>query len=256
MTVYRATIDNDMYKKEDWMNQYFIQKSSEQTERFWWENRGTELVVRILKYFGCLNQSWGYECTYEYIVHPCGHLEVRLEAKNVQRGKLEPPFLPRLGVKMRIKDTLEQIVYYGMGPGENYVDSKSACRMGIFQNSVEGMGTNYVYPQENGHRENVRWFAAGDGRKSLLATMESPLGLNLSYYTDEEIETAAHPFELKRSGDIIVHLDYRHSGLGSNSCGEEQQEEYKVKRQDFTMAFTLQTVEAGEEKAEAVKRYM
>ncbi len=256
MTVYRATIDNDMYKKDDWMNKYFIQKSSEQTEGFFWERKGSDVAVRILKYFGCLNQSWGYECTYEYTVHSCGHLEVRLEAQSVQKGGLEPPFLPRLGVKMRIKDTLNQATYYGMGPGENYEDSKSACRMGIFHNSVEGMGTDYVYPQENGHREKVHWFAAGDGKKSLLATMESPLGLNLSYYTDEEIEAAAHPFELKKSGDIIVHLDYRHSGLGSNSCGEEQIEEYKVKRQDFAMAFALREVKAGEEITEAVKKYI
>ena len=34
MSVYRATIDNDMYKKEDWMNKYFIQKPCEQTEYF------------------------------------------------------------------------------------------------------------------------------------------------------------------------------------------------------------------------------
>ena len=32
MNVYRATIDNDMYKKEDWMNKYFIQKPVEETE--------------------------------------------------------------------------------------------------------------------------------------------------------------------------------------------------------------------------------
>ena len=34
MSVYRATIDNDVYKKEDWMNKYFIQKPCEQTEYF------------------------------------------------------------------------------------------------------------------------------------------------------------------------------------------------------------------------------
>lgn len=30
MNVYRATIVNDMYKKEDWMNKYFIQKPVEE----------------------------------------------------------------------------------------------------------------------------------------------------------------------------------------------------------------------------------
>lgn len=255
MTVYRATIDNDMYKKEDWMNKYFIQKSSEQNAGFSYQELEGKAVVTIQKYFGCLNQSWGYECTYEYSIYPCGHLEVHLDAKEVQKGKLEPEFLPRLGIKMQGNQMLQQTIWEGMGPGENYPDSKRACAMGIYQNTVEGMGTNYVYPQENGHREQVRWFGIGDGTNTLLCTMESPLGLNLSNYTDEMVEQAAHPFELQPAGDVIIHLDYRQSGLGSNSCGEEQLPEFKVKREDFVMAFRLQVVEHGNEQKEASYKY-
>jgi evolved beta-galactosidase subunit alpha len=256
MTVYRATIDNDMYKKDDWMNKYFIQKSSEQNAGFSWKEQEGRAIVTIQKDFGCLNQSWGYECTYEYQIYPCGHLEVHLDAKQFQRGKLEPEFLPRLGVKMRGNQALQQTIWEGMGPGENYPDSKRACTMGIYQNTVEGMGTNYVYPQENGHRENVRWFGIGNGARTLLCTMERPLGLNLSNYTDETIEQAAHPFEMEPAEDVMIHLDYKHSGLGSNSCGEEQLEAFKVKREDFTMAFRLQIVNQGEEQQEASKRYL
>lgn len=58
-----------------------------------------------------------------------------------------------------------------------------------------------------------------------------------------------------KSGDVTIHIDYRQSGVGSNSCGEEQLEEYKVKRQDFVMSFTLLTVQAGEEINAACKKY-
>lgn len=256
MTVYRATIDNDMYKKDDWMNKYFIQKSSEQNAGMSWESDEEKTVVRIQKYFGCMNQSWGYECTYEYTVYPCGQLRVDLDARTVQRGALEPPFLPRLGIVMRADQSLQNVIYSGMGPGENYVDSASACRMGVFRSSVEKMGTNYVYPQENGHREKVEWFGIGDGEHTLLCAAERPLGLNLSNYTDEMLEQAKHPFELQKADDVIIHLDYRHSGLGSNSCGEEQLEEYKVKREDFALAFTLQAAPAGGELGCTVIKYM
>lgn len=256
MTVYRATIDNDMYKKEDWMNKYFIQKSSEQTAGFSYQELEDRVTVTICKYFGCLNQSWGYECVYEYSIYPCGQMEIHLDAKGVQKGKLEPGFLPRLGIKMRGNGKLQKTVWEGMGPGENYADSGHAAWMGIYRSTVDAMGTNYVYPQENGHRENVCWFGIGDGRKTLLCTMESPLGLNLSNYTDESIEKSAHPFELEREEDVIIHLDYRQSGLGSNSCGEEQLEQYKVKREDFTMAFRIQVVEDGSEQKEASYRYL
>lgn len=255
MTVYRATIDNDIYKKEDWMNKYFIQMSSEQNAGFSYEGRGDKVVVTICKYFGCMNQSWGYDCFYEYSIYPCGQVEIHLDAKEVQRGKLEPEFLPRLGIQMRGNKKLQNTIWEGMGPGENYPDSRQACRMGIYKSNVDAMGVNYVYPQENGHREDVCWFGIGDGRKTLLCTMESPLGLNLSNYTDESIEKAEHAFELEQAEDIVIHLDYRQSGLGSNSCGEEQLERYKVKREDFAMAFRLQIVENGCEQKEAALKY-
>lgn len=256
MTVYRATIDNDMNKKDDWLNKHFIQKSSEQNEGFACESKEDRVVVTIHKYFGCLNQSWGYVCTYEYSIFPCGQVEIHLDAEAVQRGKLEPEFLPRLGIVMCGNKKLQRTIWNGMGPGENYADSRSASYIGVYRSDVDSMGTAYVYPQENGHREKVSWFGIGNGEKTLLCTMEAPLGLNLSNYTDESIEKAAHPFELEKAEDVIIHLDYRHSGLGSNSCGEEQQEEYKVGREDFTMAFRLEIVDDGQEIREASHRYL
>lgn len=257
MNVYRATIDNDMYKKEDWMNKYFIQKSYEQTEYVRTERRGDAVVVTMGKYFGCLNQSWGWECDYEYTVYPGGQLKVRLGAKTLQRGKLEPEFLPRIGVVMKADKSLQETMWYGMGPGENYPDSQAAAYMGIYRNTVDGMQTGYVFPQENGHREKVKWFGAFDeSGKGLLCTMDSPLGLNIANCTDEALEKANHPHEIEEAGDVIIHLDYLHSGLGSNSCGEEQLPEYKVKRQDFTLAFTVQAADRENAVSEARKRYL
>ena len=128
--------------------------------------------------------------------------------------------------------------------------------MGIYKSGVDGMMTNYVYPQENGHREDVKWFSIGDGKNAMLCMMEAPLGLNLSNYTDESLEKAGHAWQMEKAENVIIHLDYKHSGLGSNSCGEEQIERAKVKRQDFSMAFTLQMIEAGTEKETAKKKYL
>lgn len=71
------------------------------------------------------------------------------------------------------------------------MDSKEAAFMGIYKSSVDGMMTNYVYPQENGHREDVKWFSIGDGKNAMLCMMEAPLGLNLSNYTDESLKKPA-----------------------------------------------------------------
>lgn len=256
MTVYRATIDNDMYKKEDWMNKHFITTGIEQLDAYHYEAREQEVVVTMKKYFGCYNQSWGFECDYVYTVYACGQVKVELTGKEVQNGKLEPEFLPRIGVVMKAEKSLQNTIWYGRGEGENYPDSKEACLMGIYRSTIEDMGTNYVYPQENGHREDVRWFGIGDGEHTLLCTMKQPLGLNLANYTDESLEKANHPWQIEKADQVIIHLDYAHSGLGSNSCGEEQLEQFKVKRQDFSMSFTLEVVKNGMEIEQARKQYL
>ena len=256
MNVYRATIDNDMYKKEDWMNKYFIQKPVEETEYVSCLKEDDKVIVQIGTFFSCYNQSWGFECDYTYTVYSCGQMKVEIQGKAVQRGKLEPAFLPRIGVIMKGTTNFQKAMWYGMGPGESYVDSKAASIMGIYENTVDGMMTDYVFPQENGHHEQVKWFRIGDGKDGLLCKMEEKLGLNLANYTDESLEKAQHPFEIEKADDVIIHLDYRQSGLGSNSCGEEQLEENKVKLQDFAMAFTVQAAECGTEIREARKQYI
>ena len=256
MNVYRATIDNDMYKKEDWMNKYFIQKPVEETEYVSCLKEDDKVIVRIGTFFSCYNQSWGFECDYTYTVYSCGQMKVEIQGKAVQRGKLEPAFLPRIGVIMKGNKNFQKTMWYGMGPGESYVDSKAASIMGIYENTVDGMMTDYVFPQENGHHEQVKWFRIGDGKDGLLCKMEEKLGLNLANYTDESLEKAQHPFEIEKADDVIIHLDYRQSGLGSNSCGEEQLEENKVKLQDFAMAFTVQAAECGTEIRKARTQYI
>ena len=72
----------------------------------------------------------------------------------------------------------------------------------IYKNTVDGMMTNYVFPQENGHREQVKWFRIGDGRDGLLCKMKAPLGLNLANYTDESLEQAQHPFAIDRKSVV------------------------------------------------------
>jgi len=256
LTVYRATIDNDMYKKEDWMNKYFIQLCSEQMEAFQVQSQEDRVVVTIRKHFGCVNQSWGFHCDYKYIIHQDFEISCHLKGTSYQYGKEEPEFLPRIGVEMKVDKSLQKVRWYGKGPGENYVDSACASYMGVYQSDVDTMHTNYVYPQENGHREQVKWFSTGNDSKSLLFRSLNPIGINIHNYTAQSLEQAAHPHEIVRSEDVVVHLDYKHSGLGSNSCGQEQLEQYKVKRQDFELQYYMRVIENGREVQESKIQYL
>lgn len=247
LTVYRAMIDNDMYKKDDWMNKYFVQLGSEQTKAVKICKKEHAVQVILQKYFGCLNQSWGFELQYEYIVHEDGHMQCHLTGEKVQNGKTEPEFLPRIGIRMHACKELQQVKWYGRGFGESYADSKSATQMGVYKASVDEMAVNYVYPQENGHREDVRWYSLGHAEKCMLCNIGGQVGINVSNATPESLEAAKHIGEIVPSEDVIIHMDYLHSGIGSNSCGEEQLEEYRTKLQDFHMDFELSCVKCGEE---------
>ncbi len=82
MNVYRATIDNDMYKKDDWMNKYFIQKPVEETEYVDFEEAEDKVIVKIGTFFSCYNQSWGFECVYVYEIYSCGQMKVEIQGKS------------------------------------------------------------------------------------------------------------------------------------------------------------------------------
>lgn len=256
VTVYRASIDNDMYKKEDWMNKYYIQVPDEQMEYFRVEEKEHRVEVMIGTYFGCLNQAWGFLCDYRYVVYEDGSVRCCLTGKQIQRGKAEPEFLPRIGIRMKAAKRLQKTAWYGLGFEENYADSREACQMGVYRSDVNGMTKNYVYPQENGHREEVRWFSLCDGEQGILITANPPVGLNIHNYTPDSLESARYPWQVSEAEDIIVHMDYRHSGLGSNSCGQEQEEFSKVKRQDFAICFVMQAIEPGTEVERTKINYM
>lgn len=256
MCVYRATIDNDMYKKDDWLHKYFIQNSSEQTEHFCLEVQCGKIVVTIRKYFACLNQSWGFSCIYVYTVYEDFSIVCHLKGIAVQNGKTQPPFLPRIGVIMKANATLQSVHWYGKGFAENYIDSSVSTHMGIYHTTVDGMHTDYVFPQENGHREAVKWFSLSDDSHSLLIESKLPIGINIHNYTTQSLELAKHPHEIEKSDNVILNLDYRHSGLGSNSCGQEQLDCYKTKIEDFDLYFTIQVIEKGTQTKQTKKQYI
>jgi len=49
----------------------------------------------------------------------------------------------------------------------------------------------------------------------------------------------AHDYELTPLADTVVHIDYAHSGIGSNSCGPELDPAYRLDAPAFSFAFRL-----------------
>jgi beta-galactosidase len=130
------------------------------------------------------------------------------------------PFLPRFGLQMHLPEEFEQLSWYGRGPHENYVDRNEGAAVGIYHGTVSEQFVPYVLPEENGNKTDVRWVTlrntAGVGLK---ASADRLLEMSAHHFTPEDLTAARHPHELKYRPEVVLHLDYGQSGLGSASCG-------------------------------------
>jgi hypothetical protein len=141
---------------------------------------------------------------------------------------------------MHLPDALDSVTWYGLGPGESYIDSRQAARVGLWQASVEQLYTPYIYPQENGNRHDTRWVEfAGSNGHGLRVEGQPLIDFSVHRYTPEDFERAKHTTDLIPRKDLVVHLDYRQHGLGSNSCGPGPLPQHRLAPGPFTFRVRL-----------------
>jgi beta-galactosidase/evolved beta-galactosidase subunit alpha len=173
-------------------------------------------------------------CEYTYDIDGDGRVRIDIHGK--PQGQW-PVVIPRIGLQLELAGDLDQVSWFGRGPGESYPDSKQAARIGRFGCTVDELYTPYVYPQENGNRSEVRWARFTDRQGRGLKVEGLPL-LNFSAhrFTTEDLDKARHTYELPRRENITLNLDLVQQGLGTASCGPGVLQQYKLKPEEFTFA--------------------
>ncbi|NPD88706.1 MAG: DUF4981 domain-containing protein [Asgard group archaeon] len=153
--------------------------------------------------------------------------------------------LMRLGMQMLLNEDLKHFKWFGRGPHETYEDRKTGAQLGIYSASVEDLIHDYVYPQENGNRTDVRWITVtNDEGKGFKITDYKGTLLNFSAwpYTQDELEKAEHIHELPRKDNITFNIDYRQRGVGGDSPAlPTVHEEYKLKK-DVTYSYSFKII--------------
>lgn len=134
-------------------------------------------------------------------------------------------FLPRLGFEFKTLCENESFSYLGMGPYENYNDMCHHVSFGRYESTAEKEYCEYIMPQEHGNHEGARSLTLGSGLKF---TADTPFAFNVSEYDSKTLTAAKHTDELEKDGTTNVRIDYKVSGLGSNSCGPGLAEKYQV----------------------------
>lgn len=148
-------------------------------------------------------------------------------------------WLPRFGVRMMLDPAYKNVGYFGYGPNESYIDKRRSSYVDAFATTVDHLHEDYIMPQENGSRYGCRHLAiaAPCGRQVQISADQ--FCFNASPYTQEELDRAAHNFELNKSDYTVLCVDYLNSGVGSNSCGPVLLEQYRLDDKKFTFGFTL-----------------
>ncbi|KMY48796.1 glycoside hydrolase family 2 [Peribacillus loiseleuriae] len=242
LTLWRAVIDNDMYKKDDWINKYFLKNAKEQFVSIEYQLNEGSVDVEIKKYLSSVNQAWGFNLIYHYRITQDGVLNLHLKGEKVLRGNEIPQMLPRIGISMNLNNEYNDVTWYGRGDSESYQDSKRSQSIGLYRKSVEEMHTDYVYPQENGSRCDTSFLALTKGNQSILFNFKELRDFTIHNYETNALEEAKHRGKIEKSPYNVLTIDYRHSGLGSNSCGEEQLPKYRVQIEDFEIGLEIRRI--------------
>lgn len=155
------------------------------------------------------------------------------------------PTLPRIGVEMATPPNFEQVEWFGRGPWENYIDRKAGSPVGCYSGTVDEQFVNYILPQENGNKCDVRWFSVTNGTVGLKFAGQELLEFSVRHFTDDDLYASAHTNELadKRRPETMIHLDHKQRGVGTGSCGPQTFEPYTVAPGVYHFTYTIQCFE-------------
>ena len=151
------------------------------------------------------------------------------------------PVIPKLGMRMRLPADMTCIEYYGRGPWENYPDRKRSAFLGRYQMPLSEYETEYLHPQDNGCRTDVRWFCISNGEKALRIDGLQPLCIRAWDYGEENLEGARHPHDIKRGRFVNLNIDLNIHGVGGiDTWGRRTLPQYTIDgNKSYHYAFIL-----------------
>ena len=171
----------------------------------------TEAASDGLKIISETTLPIGADLTITYTITDEGKVMVDMDYRPTATNL---PLLPKFGMRMRIPSDYANVGYSGRGPWENYPDRKRSAFIGKYEMPLSQFETEYIHPQDNGCRTDVRWFNIGNGKKSLRIDGRQPLCIRAWDYGEEDLEPAQHPHEIQRGRFVNLNIDLNIHGVG------------------------------------------
>ena len=167
----------------------------------------------------------GADLTLTYAVNSDGRIKVDMD---YQPKAADIPLIPKFGMRMRLPADFKQIKYYGRGPWENYPDRKRSAFLGIYEMPLSGYETEYVRPQDNGNRCDIRWFEISSPEQKLRIEGNDPLCIRAWDYGEEDLKVR-HPNEINRGRFVNLNIDLNIHGVGGvDTWGQRTLPQYTI----------------------------
>ncbi|WP_139957380.1 glycoside hydrolase family 2 TIM barrel-domain containing protein [Flavicella sediminum] len=148
------------------------------------------------------------------------------------------PGLIRYGMTLGVPDVYKNTKFYGKGPFENYIDRKRGTVVDEFSFKTDDLFYNYIYPQENANRSDLRWLELSTAKKQSLKFTGAPeFGFSIWPYAAANIAAAKHPYDLKKQGFYTLNLDLLHSSV--NGTLSETLPQFILKSGSYTFQFCI-----------------
>ncbi|WP_066631664.1 glycoside hydrolase family 2 TIM barrel-domain containing protein [Labilibacter marinus] len=239
LNVYRSPIENDKkFYSKSWragalnqLTEKTVLVEAKQIEQ-------TLVRIKTIKEFSSDSGSFKHECVYEI----SGNGSVKMDNVVTPTGFDDITSLPRVGLKLGLKEGLEEVSWYGRGPHENYPDRNESAFLGIYQSNANDLFTPYLMPQENGARSDIRWLELGfknSKKPSIKIESDSSFVFSALHYDASDLDKAIRPEYLKKRKETILCIDAQMLGLGNASCGPPPLQAYLVPVKPYTFSFSM-----------------
>ncbi|WP_167202871.1 glycoside hydrolase family 2 TIM barrel-domain containing protein [Actinomyces respiraculi] len=244
LAFWHALIDNHAQESTDLWEPRFLHLLQESTRSVEWRQEADHVCVDVRSTIAPPALGFGMRCRYLWQVRPNGRIALTVSGEPY--GDYDD-IIPRIGLRMAVPDRIHRVTYRGLGPGENYPDSRRAALYGVWTTTPADMVTPYVVPQDMGCRTGVRTLELTDEQGTGLGVIagDTDLCARVLPYSDAQLDRARHLDELTPEPTTEVNLDFELLGLGSNSWGSEVLDSYRVRWRAFEHHLTFCAVTRG-----------
>ena len=184
----------------------------------------------------------GADLTLTYTVKTDGRIMVDMDYRP---AATDIPLIPKFGMRMRLPADMTHIAYYGRGPWENYPDRKRSAFIGRYEMPLADYQTEYVRPQDNGNRCDVRWFEIGSEQQTIRIDGKQPLCIRAWDYGEEDMEGARHPQDITRGRFVNLNIDANIHGVGGiDTWGRRTLPQYTIPGdQPYHLGFVMYKID-------------